>query len=71
MTFVLCICGVTMAGYVPLSALFPTLAPDNKDAAMSVLNLGAGLSAFVAPALAGLFFGWLGAGGVLAIYAGF
>lgn len=71
MTIVLCLCGVTMAGFVPLSALFPLLAPDNKGAAMSVLNLGAGLSAFVAPALAGLFFGWLGAGGVLGIYAGF
>ncbi len=42
MAFVLCLCGVTMAGYVPLSALFPMLAPDSKGAAMSVLNLGAG-----------------------------
>ncbi len=70
MTFVLCLCGVTMAGYVPLSALFPLLAPDNKGAAMSVLNLGAGLGAFLAPAIAGLFYAPLGAGGVLAIYAG-
>ncbi|MDW8847459.1 MFS transporter [Erwinia sp. MMLR14_017] len=70
MTFVLCLCGVTMAGYVPLSALFPLLAPDNKGAAMSVLNLGAGLGAFLAPAIAGGFYGVWGAGGVLAIYAG-
>ncbi|MGE9553571.1 MFS transporter [Erwinia amylovora] len=70
MTFVLCLCGVTMAGYVPLSALFPMLAPDNKGAAMSVLNLGAGLGAFLAPAIAGAFYGSLGAGGVLSIYAG-
>ena len=70
MTFVLCLCGVTMAGYVPLSALFPLLAPDNKGAAMSVLNLGAGLGAFLAPAIAGGFYGVWGAGGVLSIYAG-
>ena len=71
MTLVLSLCGVTMAGYVPLSALFPLLAPDNKGAAMSILNLGAGLSAFLAPAIAGLFFQSLGAKGVLFIYAGF
>jgi len=71
MTIVLSLCGVTMAGYVPLSALFPMLAPDNKGAAMSILNLGAGLSTFLAPAIAGLFFKSLGAGGVLFIYAGF
>lgn len=71
MTIVLSLCGVTMAGYVPLSALFPLLAPDNKGAAMSILNLGAGLSTFLAPAIAGLFFNSLGAGGVLFIYAGF
>ncbi|MFH8135462.1 MFS transporter [Pantoea osteomyelitidis] len=70
MAVVLCLCGVTMAGYVPLSALFPLLAPDNKGAAMSVLNLGAGLSAFLAPAIAGMFYQSLGAGGVLGIYAG-
>lgn len=70
MAAVLCLCGVTMAGYVPLSALFPLLAPDNKGAAMSVLNLGAGLSAFLAPAIAGMFYPSLGAGGVLGIYAG-
>lgn len=71
MMIILCLCGVTMAGYVPLSALFPLLAPDNKGAAMSILNLGAGLSTFLAPAIAGLFFKSLGAGGVLFIYAGF
>jgi polyol permease family len=71
MTTVLCLCGVTMAGYVPLSALFPLLEPENKGAAMSILNLGAGLSTFLAPAIAGLFFKSLGAEGVLFIYAGF
>ncbi|MEI2629869.1 MFS transporter [Erwinia sp. OLMDLW33] len=70
MMFVLCLCGITMAGYVPLSALFPMLAPDSKGAAMSVLNLGAGLGAFIAPAITALFYSSLGAGGVLGIYAG-
>ncbi|MDO6409647.1 MAG: MFS transporter [Pantoea sp.] len=70
MAFVLCLCGVTMAGYVPLSALFPMLAPESKGAAMSVLNLGAGLGAFIAPAITALFYTSLGAGGVLGIYAG-
>ncbi|HAU5565763.1 TPA: MFS transporter [Serratia fonticola] len=70
MAFVLCLCGITMAGYVPLSALFPMLAPDSKGAAMSVLNLGAGLGAFLAPAITALFYTSLGAGGVLGIYAG-
>lgn len=71
MTFMICLCGVTMAGYVPLSALFPMLAPNNKGAAMSILNLGAGLSTFLAPAIAGLIYKPLGAAGVLFIYAAF
>jgi polyol permease family len=70
-TAAICLCGVTMAGYVPLSALFPMLAPDNKGAAMSILNLGAGLSVFVAPAIAGIAYPLVGAQGVLFIYAGF
>jgi polyol permease family len=71
MTIVLSLCGIGMAGYVPLSALFPLLAPDNKGAAMSVLNLGAGLSTFIAPAIVTLFFEPFGAGAVLFIYSGF
>jgi len=70
MMFVICLCGVTMAGYVPLSALFPLLAPDNKGAAMSILNLGAGLGTFLAPAIAGIIYPSFGAKGVLFIYAG-
>lgn len=70
MAVVLCLCGVTMAGYVPLSALFPMLAPDNKGAAMSILNLGAGLGAFIAPAITAVFYPIIGAGGVIGIYSG-
>ncbi|AIJ09494.1 Ribitol/Xylitol/Arabitol transporter, MFS superfamily [Edwardsiella anguillarum ET080813] len=62
--------GACLAGFVPLSAIMPTLAPNNKGAAMSVLNLGAGLSTFVGPAIVGVFIGSLGAGGVIWIFTG-
>ena len=42
---------IMLAGYVPLSALVPSLVKTDKGAAVSVLNLGAGLAAFVGPAL--------------------
>lgn len=62
--------GATLAGYVPLSALMPSLAPENKGAAMSILNLGAGASVWVGPAIVGLFLPTLGVGGVMWIFAG-
>jgi polyol permease family len=42
---------IMLAGYVPLSALVPSLVEKDKGAAVSVLNLGAGAAAFVGPAL--------------------
>lgn len=45
---------IMLAGYVPLSALVPSLVDKDKGAAVSVLNLGAGLAAFVGPAIVGL-----------------
>lgn len=62
--------GACLAAFVPLSAIMPSLAPDNKGAAMSILNLGAGLSTFVGPAVVGLFIGSLGAVGVIWIFTG-
>lgn len=62
--------GASLAAYVPLSAIMPSLAPENKGAAMSVLNLGAGLSTFIGPAIVGLFIGPLGAVGVIWIFTG-
>ncbi|MEF3109981.1 MFS transporter [Raoultella sp. WB_B2P2-3] len=62
--------GACLAAYVPLSALMPSLAPNNRGAAMSVLNLGAGLSTFVGPAVVGLFIGSYGASGVIWIFTG-
>lgn len=60
--------GACLAAYVPLSALIPSLAPDNRGAAMSILNLGAGLSTFVGPAIVGLFIGSVGTVGIIWIY---
>lgn len=47
--------GIMLAAYVPLSALVPSLVTTDKGAAVSVLNLGAGLATFVGPLLVGLF----------------
>jgi polyol permease family len=62
--------GACLAGYVPLSALMPSLVHKDKGAAMAILNLGAGLAVFVGPLIVGLFFGTLGAEGVVWILAG-
>ncbi|MEU1819025.1 MFS transporter [Streptomyces roseifaciens] len=61
--------GATLAGYVPLSALMPSLAPDHKGQAMSALNLGAGASTFLGPALVGLLLGPLGVEGLMWVFA--
>lgn len=62
--------GATLAGYVPLSALMPSLAPKHKGQAMAALNLGAGASVMVGPAIAGIFLGMVGVQGVMLIFAG-
>lgn len=63
--------GACIAGFVPLSALTPSLVGDgDKGAAMSILNLGAGLCVFVGPALVALFFDLAGPQGLVWILAG-
>jgi polyol permease family len=62
--------GACLAGYVPLSALVPSLVSRDKGAAMAILNLGAGLAVFAGPVIVGLFFGLVGAEGVIWILAG-
>ncbi|MGH3949495.1 MAG: RbtT/DalT/CsbX family MFS transporter [Pseudonocardiaceae bacterium] len=62
--------GATLAGYVPLSALMPSLAPEHKGQAMAALNLGAGASVMVGPAIVGIFLVPLGVQGVMLIFAG-
>ncbi|GAA4311206.1 MFS transporter [Compostibacter hankyongensis] len=61
--------GALLAGYVPLSALVPSLVKKDKGAAMAILNLGAGLPVFVGPAIVGIFIGLIGNAGVIWILA--
>jgi polyol permease family len=61
--------GACLAGYVPLSALVPSLVKKDKGAAIAILNLGAGLPVFVGPALVGLFFSAVGEEGLIWILA--
>ncbi|WP_242403294.1 MFS transporter [Asaia platycodi] len=61
--------GMTLAGYVPLSALMPYLAPENKAAAMSLLNLGAGASVWIGPAIVYIFEPSFGVLGVMIVYS--
>ncbi len=67
------LCGVLwgglLAGYVPLSALVPSLVKEEKGAAISILNLGAGLPVFIGPAIVGLTIGVIGSEGVVWILA--
>ena len=61
--------GATLAGNVPLSAIMPSLAPNNKGAAISMLNLGAAAAAWLGPMTVAIFIGPLGVGGVIWIFA--
>lgn len=62
--------GVTLGGFVPLSALMPTVIPHNKAGALSVLSLGAGASTWVGPAIVAIFLGSVGLEGVMWIFSG-
>lgn len=62
--------GAFLAGYVPLSALVPSLVKKDKGAAMAILNLGAGLPVFIGPAIVGIFIGMVGDEGVVWILGG-
>ncbi|MEU4204361.1 MFS transporter [Streptomyces sp. NPDC026294] len=62
--------GATLAGYVPISALMPSLEPRHQGQALAALNLGAGASTFVGPAVVAVFAGPFGVEGVVWIFAG-
>ncbi len=50
--------GIGLAGFVPLTALVPSMVPaDDRGSALAVYTLAAGLSAFVGPALVALLGG--------------
>lgn len=61
--------GITLAAYVPLSAIMPLLAPDRRGSAVAILNLGAGLSNFVGPLVVTIFQSGVGVGGVMWVFA--
>jgi MFS family permease len=61
--------GTALAGFVPIGAIMATLAPESRGAAMSIMNLGSGMSTFIGPAIAGVFLPLLGVSGVIWIFA--
>lgn len=61
--------GIALAGFVPIAAIMAVLAPESKGAAMSIMNLGSGMSAWIGPAVAGLFLPLVGVSGVIWIFA--
>ena len=62
--------GVLLAGFVPLSALMPSMVnPADKGSALAVLNFGAGAAAFVGPALVTLLNPFVGPAGVVITYS--
>ncbi len=57
--------GVLLAGFVPLSALMPSMVPNkDKGSALAVLNFGAGGAAFLGPITVTLLYPLVGGGGV-------
>jgi polyol permease family len=61
--------GIALAGFVPIAAIMAVLAPESKGAAMSIMNLGSGMSTWIGPAIAGIFLPILGVSGVIWIFA--
>ncbi|MCI1899074.1 MAG: MFS transporter [Enterobacter sp.] len=60
---------IGLGAFGPLSALIPSLLPDNKGAAISCLNLGSGLSNFVGPLIVTLCVSPFGVEGTLWVIA--
>ncbi|WP_079123141.1 MFS transporter [Streptomyces abyssalis] len=64
-----CVYGVLLAGFVPLSALMPSMVRHkDKGASLAVLNFGAGGAAFVGPFLVTVFYPFVGGGGVAIVF---
>ncbi len=62
--------GIFVAAFVPLAAVFPALEPKHKGAAISVYNLSAGMSNFLAPAIAVVLLPFFSTIGVVIAYTG-
>lgn len=71
MLFLGALYGVTLAGYLPLSAIMPAMVGDNDTGnSMAILNFSAGLASSVGPAIVGVTLAPLGPEGVMVIFAG-
>jgi polyol permease family len=62
--------GAALAGYVPIAAIMATLAPESRAASMSIMNLGAGMSIWLGPAVVALCLPQFGIEGVIWIFSG-
>ncbi|HEV2275442.1 MAG TPA: MFS transporter [Acidobacteriaceae bacterium] len=60
---------LTVTSFVPMGAIFPVMEPNHKGAAISVQNLGGGLSNFAGPAIATLLLRRFSYEGVVIVYA--
>ena len=60
--------GIFVAAFVPMAAVFPALEPQHTGAAISVYNLSAGLSNFLAPAIAVVLLPYFSTIGVVIAY---
>ena len=61
--------GIFVACFVQITPILTSLEPEHKGACISVYNLSAGLSNFLAPAIATVAMPWFGIKGVVYIYA--
>ncbi|MDZ7910472.1 MAG: MFS transporter [Rhodococcus sp. (in: high G+C Gram-positive bacteria)] len=62
--------GISLAGFVPLSAITASLVPSNPGAVMSAYNIGMGASVAVGPIIVAVFIDHIGPGGVVWIFVG-
>lgn len=60
---------LTVTAFVPMGAIFPMIEPTHKGAAISVQNLGGGLSNFLGPAIATLLLARCGIAAIVIFYA--
>ncbi|MFV0461284.1 MAG: MFS transporter [Actinomycetales bacterium] len=63
-----CVFGCLLAGFVPMGAIMPALAPDHKGAAMAMYTTAAGGAAFLGAGVVALVLG-LGLGNVGVVWA--
>lgn len=61
--------GLGISAFVPMGAIFPSLAPEHKGAAISAHNLASGLTTFFGPLIATVLISTVGFGGVCWAYA--